>query len=134
MSIEHIKTLSLSELYEKRDRLKIYLERVNEEIKNKKSEEKGSSKNTFPLNLFDKEEKPKPKKPIIIKKTILKKTSDKKTTDESPRKINATMETMREVLTSHGIAFKKSSKKDELSKLVRDRNLIRECESIQKKK
>lgn len=71
-------------------------------------------------------EKVKAEKPVKVEKIKAEKSSSDD--DKKPRAIKATIASMKEVLDYHDVDYPSNAKKDDLAKLLRDNNLVREAE------
>lgn len=138
---DKLKNMTLSELLNKKEQLKIYLAKVEKEIANhKKSGSRGSAENTFPMQLFSSSErtksaeKPKPKSKSKPKNLgeLARETRNEKPAEKP--KIKATMDSMKEVLTANKVKYTSNMNKEKLSELIRSHNLVRICESYHQSK
>jgi hypothetical protein len=63
----------------------------------------------------------------LIHKVESKRVTDK---EKKEKEVRATVKEMREILTKNKIVHKSTAKKDELSALIRDNNLVRKTEAL----
>ena len=138
---DKLKTMTLSELLNKKKQLETYLAKVEKEIANhKKSGNRGSAENTFPMQLFSSSEriqsvekpKPKPKPKPKNLGELARETRNEKSAEKP--KIKATMDSMKEVLTANKVKYTSNMNKEKLSELIRSHNLVRTCESYHQSK
>lgn len=113
-------TLSLKELEEIETNLHKQLQKIKDERKLRLKALETTSTSTIKISLKEKD-----KKEVKEKKV---KVTNKSDDDKKPREIKATVASMKEVLRYHEISFASNAKKDELSQLLRENNLVREAE------
>ncbi len=125
-------TLTLKQLDETENNLLKQLERIKSERKLRlKASEKENCTSLLKISLFskkDKEEKEEKEKPVKEKKEKSIKIKKDDDNNKKPREIKATIASMKEVLKYHNVNFASNAKKDELSQLLREHNLVREAE------
>ncbi len=129
--------------------------KVIEKLEAEENSEKKSSSSIFKISLFsnkeDKEkvkaekekekekakaEKEKEKEKVKAEKEKAKaekekvkaKKEENDDDDKKPRAIKATITSMKEVLDYHHVDYPSNAKKDDLAKLLRENNLVREAE------
>ncbi len=132
------------------------VERVRNERKLRAKDNDVKSSSTlgsmFKISLFSNKEEPKKKvtkepKEKVVKEKVTKEpkekvvkekvTKEKVVTEKSSsetRAIKATVSSMKEVLDYHHIDYPSNAKKDDLSKLLRENNLVREAEKKESNK
>ncbi len=118
--------LSVKELDNVERNLMKQIERVRSERKSRSNGSESTSmltmfKISLPSNKKDEEKKTKVKE-VKVKEIKVKDTDDK------PRAIKATISSMKEVLDYHHVTYPSNAKKDDLAKLLRENNLVREAE------
>jgi hypothetical protein len=132
-------TLSDKELKSVEENLMKQLEKVQSERKSRSKNSNEKSTSAFKISLFsDKKEDKKEKVEKVDKKEKVKKESSKSSKEEDddkkPRAIKATIASMKEVLDYHHVDYPSNAKKDDLAKLLRENNLVREAEKKESNK
>ncbi len=148
-------TLSVKELKSVEENLMKQLEKVRNERKSRSSD--STTPSIFKISLFsskedknDKEkvkaaekekakaekekEKEKAKAEKEKEKAKAEKEKAKEDDDKKPRAIKATIASMKEVLDYHHVDYPSNAKKDDLAKLLRENNLVREAEKKESNK
>lgn len=107
-----------------------------------KKEDKDNNKNIEKAEkpVKEKVEKPvkekaeKAEKPVKEKAEKKEKKSSDDDDDKKPRAIKATIPSMKEVLDYHHVDYPSNAKKEDLAKLLRENNLVREAEKKESNK
>jgi len=144
-------TLSNKELENVEKNLLKQIEKVRNErkLRVKDSEQSSTSSlaSVFKISLFSgktedkKEVKEEKAKEVKVKVKVEKEVKEKKeikekksSNDDKPRAIKATIPSMKEVLDYHHVDYPSNAKKDDLAKLLRENNLVREAEKKESNK
>ena len=132
-------TLSDKELKSVEANLMKQLEKIQSERKSRSKNSNEKSTSAFKISLFsDKKEDKKEKVEKVDKKEKVTKESSKSSKEEDddkkPRTIKATIASMKEVLDYHHVDYPSNAKKDDLAKLLRENNLVREAEKKESNK
>lgn len=141
-------TLSNKELENVEKNLLKQIEKVRNERKSRVKDSEQSSTSSlasvFKISLFSgktedkkevKEEKAKEVKVKVKVEKEKKEVKEKKPSDDDkPRAIKATISSMKEVLDYHHVDYPSNAKKEDLAKLLRDNNLVREAEKKESNK
>ena len=133
-------TLSDNELENVEKNLMKQLEKIRSERKSRNSNSESTLSSVFKISLFsnkkennEKEAIEKPVKEKVekpVKEKVVKEKAEKSSDDDDkkPRAIKATIPSMKEVLDYHHVDYPSNAKKDDLAKLLRENNLVREAE------
>ncbi len=106
-----------------------------EKAKAEKEKEKEKAKAEKEKAKAEKEkEKEKAKAEKEKEKAKAEKEKAKEDDDKKPRAIKATIASMKEVLDYHHVDYPSNAKKDDLAKLLRENNLVREAEKKESNK
>ncbi len=112
----------------KEDKEKVKAEKEKEKEKAKAEKEKEKEKAKAEKEKEKEKVKAEKEKAKAEKEKVKAKKEENDDDDKKPRAIKATITSMKEVLDYHHVDYPSNAKKDDLAKLLRENNLVREAE------